>query len=58
MLYGYDRIIAEMGMGGAIKEVMKHHLLWGNYGGINSDLEDIGIGGVEVTDKGFRFLRQ
>ena len=57
MLYDYDRVVDEMGYGGAIKKVMKHHLMRGKFESIHTDLEEIGISEVKVNDKGFEFVR-
>ena len=48
---------SEMGMGPAIRLVMKHTRINGKFDDIHPELRDVGFTGVEVTDQGFKFVR-
>ena len=44
-------------LGPAIRLVMTHSKIKGKFDSIHPDLEKMGFTGVEVTDQGFRFVR-
>ena len=56
MLMGEDT--DKMGMGAAIRLVMRDTKIRGKFDSIHPDLEKEGYSGVEVTDEGFKFVRK
>ena len=44
-------------LGAALRSVLQHKEIRGQFSSIHPDLEAVGVTGVEVTDLGIRFVR-
>ena len=47
----------DIGLGNAIRRVIKYYTLRGNFDSVHPELQKIGITRVEVTEEGFFFIR-
>ena len=47
----------KIGMGNAIRRVLSYYTIRDRFSSIHPDLADIGFSRVEVTEEGFRFIR-
>ena len=55
MLVGVDPV--KMGAGNSIKKVLAYYTIRDKFSSVHPDLAKMGFSGVEVTDGGFKFIR-